>query len=113
MKTEQQTVISVRIKLAAFVVGLFGGNPSESRAGIPEKVAIKISGHKTRAVFDRYNIVNEADLRRASEKVSTLHRDTEERLARVMAGCKKVTISDLEELKHARENPHPLDSKVG
>ncbi len=45
------------------------------RAGVPQSVAKRISGHKTDEVFHRYDIVSDEDLREASRKVEAHNRE--------------------------------------
>lgn len=44
------------------------------RAGVPETVAMSITGHRTRAVFDRYDISSQRD-KRAAFRATEAHRD--------------------------------------
>lgn len=41
------------------------------RNGVPQSVAMQISGHKTISVFKRYDIVDEGDLRLAAQRMSS------------------------------------------
>ncbi len=45
---------------------LAGAARSMIRAGVPERVVMDIVGWKTRAMLDRYNIVDERDLAQAA-----------------------------------------------
>jgi len=39
------------------------------RAGVAERVAMQLTGHKTRAIFERYNITSPNDLREAAQRL--------------------------------------------
>jgi integrase len=50
------------------------------RAGVQESVAMKISGHKDRGVFERYNIVDTADVEQAMEKLDQFQQAEDRKL---------------------------------
>lgn len=56
-----------------------------SRAGVPELVAMRISGHKTREVYERYRIINTDDIVRAMEKLEQFQRAEDRELDQLVA----------------------------
>ena len=55
------------------------------RAGVSENTAMRITGHKTRSIFDRYDIVSGSDLQEAAEKMNVF---TAEQKAKAKAARK-------------------------
>jgi len=58
------------------------------RAGIPEKQAMRISGHKSRSIFDRYDITDERDIKIAGQKLALYLEEKGKVVTEVVTGPK-------------------------
>lgn len=56
------------------------------RRGVPERVAMKLTGHKTPSVFARYDIVSDGDLKTAADRLSGLTGTIQGQLGRSVVG---------------------------
>jgi integrase len=55
------------------------------RSGVPESVAMGITGHKTNSVFRRYNITDTEDIRKALRSVERYRGEQQQRVVAMEA----------------------------
>jgi integrase len=75
------------------------------RRGVTERVAMRISGHKSRSVFDRYDIVSESDLADAALKVERGGKDELARASEIHSSC---IVERLDEANEVQPQAKPL-----
>ena len=80
------------------------------RAGVSERVAMLISGHKSRSVFDRYNIVSERDIRDAGRKLTEylLRKDADDSAHQNQSSHTIRTLKTKHQAKQRDGNPRKL-----
>jgi integrase len=65
------------------------------RSGLPESVVARFSGHRTAAVFKRYNIVEEQDLKAAVALLNRTRKGAEEvQATKSTPGPESVSVDD-------------------
>ncbi|MBZ5641594.1 MAG: site-specific integrase [Acidobacteriia bacterium] len=90
-KSEGNTLFCTECKMATKYCGRIvhdlrrSGVRDMIRSGVPQSVAMKISGHKTASMFRRYDITSESDLRQAMLSVQK-YREAERQKVSVIAG---------------------------
>ena len=77
------------------------------RAGVPQSVALKISGHRDTRVFSRYNIVDPRDVAEAMRKLSLYEQEKRlSRARRALDVCTSFTEAVSESKKPAFPKPN-------
>ena len=59
------------------------------RAGVAESVIMKITGHRTRTVFERYNITDQSDTQEAGRRAEAFLAKEQENLAQITSQNKE------------------------
>jgi integrase len=59
------------------------------RAGVPESVIMNIAGHRTRTVFERYNITDQSDTQEAGRRAKEFLAREQGNLAQIMSQNKE------------------------
>jgi hypothetical protein len=77
--------------------------------GVPDRVAIKVSGHKGRTVFDRYHIVSPSDLQEVARKQTEIISET---MPQILPGSLPGR-HGCEEGERGDSNPRPLGPQPG
>ena len=83
------------------------------RAGVPDVVAMRMTGHKDALMFDRYNIVSESDLSDAGQKLNALAGTIAGTIAQISGGRPAVRPSESQNFlvfwcRRRESNPHSL-----
>lgn len=73
---------------------------------------MRICEHKTWAIFDRYNIVNEEDLKKASARIAQVHRKAQKKIEK-QCGYKAVVGYQLRKEEQGKDFENQDNAREG